>query len=225
MQGNPYKRCSSRSAPKYPWLSQAPTCTGRQGSAQHPNFFHTKAQASSPPFPCPGAEGGWETKRRLGEANGSAPILHPRPFLHRRKQSASNAQVPQAARRFANALSDLCRVRTSPTTLIQLGGLKKKKNRGKAGQGRADGWGQILHPILSCSARKQLHSLLFIMLLLAFFFLSRKMQKLVSKYPMFPCFCCFYLNFVHFHPSCSSPGHMAQWGCNCYEIITPLGCY
>lgn len=131
MQGNPYKRCSSRSAPKYPWLSQAPTCTGRQGSAQHPNFFHTKAQASSPPFPCPGAEGGWETKRRLGEANGSAPILHPRPFLHRRKQSASNAQVPQAARRFANALSDLCRVRTSPTTLIQLGGLKKKKIEGR----------------------------------------------------------------------------------------------
>lgn len=132
MQGNPYKRDVPadlhQSIPGFHRLLHA-----QDDKDQHstPISSIPKAQASSPPFPCPGAEGGWETKRRLGEANGSAPILHPRPFLHRRKQSASNAQVPQAARRFANALSDLCRVRTIPTTLIQLGGLKKKKIEGR----------------------------------------------------------------------------------------------
>lgn len=86
-----------------------------------------------------------QSRRSLGEARRmgrgwvaqSCTVPHPPPlnpslqaslifFPHRRQQSASRAQVPQAACHFANALSDPRRVRTSPIALIQLGGLKKK---------------------------------------------------------------------------------------------------
>lgn len=134
MQGNPCKKDVPDLHQSVPGFHRLLHAQRDMDQCSIPYFFHTKAQASSPPLSCPEAEGRWEMERRLGEANGSTPILHQRPFLHRRKQSASRAQVPQAARRFANALSDPRRVRTSTTTLIQLGGFKKKKKR----EGRQD---------------------------------------------------------------------------------------
>lgn len=139
MQGNPCKKDVPDLHQSVPGFHRLLHAQRDMDQCSIPYFFHTKAQASSPPLSCPEAEGRWEMERRLGEANGSTPILHQRPFLHRRKQSASRAQVPQAARRFANALSDPRRVRTSTTTLIQLGGFKKKKKE-REGRTRQSRW-------------------------------------------------------------------------------------
>lgn len=151
-----------------PRVSEPPTQTAPlpSSAASRPAHWGTGLLPSLLPLPWSRRRAGEE--RRMGRGRFAqsrslgSPILHPSSFPA--SCSPSKAAICLPCPGTAGSVP-LCQrtVRSAPRQnkpnhINSTWWIKKKNKRGKAGQGVADGWGQILHPILSCSARKQLHS-------------------------------------------------------------------